>query len=118
MSESDPYVDNNVTPISRYDATGRGEDRSKEVAGHRACLFHREIPRAPPWSDLGRKLQDDFVPCEIWALKIQVQRVQVPHVVARACQERLWAAALLKTLLGSELMLGIHPHIFHVEQKT
>lgn len=70
-------------------ATGRGAGRAKEVAGHRAFLCQREIPRGPPWSDLGRKVQDDSAPCETWALKNRVQRAQAPHVMAEACQERL-----------------------------
>lgn len=70
-------------------ATGRGADRAKEVAGHRAFLCQRVIPRGPPWSDLGRKVQDDSAPCETWALMNLVQRAQDPHVVAEACQERL-----------------------------
>lgn len=70
-------------------ATGRGAGRAKEVAGHRAYLCQREIPRGPPWSDLGRKVQDDSAPCETWALMNLVQRAQAPHVMAEACQERL-----------------------------
>lgn len=70
-------------------ATGRGAGRAKEVAGHRAFLCQRVIPRGPPWSDLGRKVQDDSAPCETWALMNQVQRAQDPHVGAEACRERL-----------------------------